>query len=157
MITQSDDDILFLNACLISGSILFDNNNFNAGFLRKAELPSLQARHRRFESIGTANRHDQLTDTQLGRINQNGVRYFAGVGLDDGQVRPGIVADDATIDLLAVAKADTNMLVATDDVMIGQKEPIGREEDARAAAAASALPATQVHDRGPQHFRHINY
>src|SRR5258708_39466131 len=187
MITQSDDDILFLNACLISGSILFDSNNFNAGFLRKAELPSLQARnrdrpametqiapddpamlhelgqdvlrhvnrngeanplsrlnngrvdadhlppavnewtaavariqrgiglnyivdkvsrdapqgsaqgaddtgrHRRFESIGTANRHDQFTDTQLGRFTQNGVRYFVGVGLDDGQVRPRII------------------------------------------------------------------
>jgi hypothetical protein len=252
MITQSDDDILFLNACLIRGSILFDGNNFNAGFLREAELSSLQARnrdrpametkvapddpamfhelgqdilrhvngngeanplsrlnngrvdadhlppavdewaaavawiqggiglndivdkvardapqgsaqgaddtgrHRRFKSVRTANRHDQLTDTQLGRITQNGMRYLAGVGLHDGQVRPGIIADDATIDLLAVAKADTNMLVAPDDVMIGQKEPIGREEDARSAAAAPALPATQVHDRGPQHFRHVN-
>src|SRR5258708_8383410 len=78
MITQSDDDILFLNACLISGSILFDSNNFNAGFLRKAELPSLQARNRDRPAMETQIAPDapamlhELGQDVLRHVNRNG-------------------------------------------------------------------------------------
>ena len=114
---------------------------------RRADHPG---RDRRFKPERTADGHDELADAQGRRVAQLGVRQPAGFRLNDGEVGPRVVADDAAGQFLAVAEADADAVVALDDVMVGEQEAVGREEDAGAGAFAPAAAAAQVDDGRPQ-------
>ena len=66
------------------------------------------------------------------------MRKRVGLGTDDGEVGPGIGSHDATAQLPTIGEANIDALGLTDDVMVGQEETIGCEQDAGAGCFADA-------------------
>ena len=67
-----------------------------------AERTDDAGRHRRIKSERTADRDDELADPQAGRFAELGVRQPRGLGLNDGDVGPGVGPDDPAADFSPV-------------------------------------------------------
>ena len=115
---------------------------------RAAQGADDAGRDRRFKAERAADGHDELADAQRGRIAQLGVRQRSRLGLNHGKIGPRVGADDAAGDFLAVAEADAHALVSLDDVMIGQQEAVGREQDAGAGAFPPTAAARRLTTAG---------
>ena len=123
---------------------------------RAADRADDAGRHGRFKAERTADGHHELADAQLGGIAQLRKRQRRAFRLHDGQVGPGIVADHAAGQFLAVDQVDAHPLVVLHDVMIGEQEAVRRKQNARTGTLLPARPTAEIDDGGSQFFRHID-
>jgi hypothetical protein len=86
--------------------------------------------------VRVADRHDELADPQPGRVAELGGRQARGRGAQDGEVRQRVAAHEARLHVAAVGERGGDAAGAADDVGGGEHEAVGRDDDARAAAAA---------------------
>src|SRR5262249_1332780 len=101
--------------------------------------------HGGLEAERAADRHDELADPQLRRVAKLGEWERLPVALDEGQVGPRVVADDAATDLLAIVQADADLLRLPNHVVVGEQVALRGEQDAGPGAHLTAPPDAQVH------------
>ena len=107
------------------------------GAQRAAERAHHAGGDRGLETVGVADGHRDLAGADRLRIAQLGRGEIRSVDAHDREVRMRVVADNRGSDPPAIAQRDLDLARATNDVAIGQREAIGREDEARAAAAAA--------------------
>ncbi len=114
--------------------------------------------HRRVEAERAADGDHELPDAQLGRDAERCVRQPGRVGLHDRDVGPRVGAHNPAGDLPAIVQTHPQPVRAPDDVVIGQQEAVGREQEPRPRSAAPPRAglrlSPQVHHRGPQRLGH---
>ena len=76
----------------------------------------------------------QLADLERGRVAQLGGRQAGRVDLDEREVGVGVDAGDRAVEGPAVGEHDADLVGVLDDVMVGQDEAVGVDDDARAGA-----------------------
>ena len=80
-------------------------------------------------------------------------RSGRGADANHGEIRVGVAADEVRAQRAAVGQQDVEALGALDDVIVRQDEPVGREDDARSAAAVQL----DANDRRPDDFDGVDH
>src|SRR5262249_24248726 len=91
-------------------------------------------RHGALETERIANRYGELAGTNGARITEFGVAEAVGMELKHGEIGIGIIANRIGEEGAAVDQSCFDRGGALDDVTVGEKEPIRREDDAGASA-----------------------
>ena len=107
------------------------------GAERPAERRDDAGGDRRFEAERVADRDDQLAAPQpLGIAERRRRQVARGVGADERQVGVGILADELRVGRAALRVGEADLMGAGDDMAVGEDQPVRREDDAGADAAA---------------------
>ena len=126
---------------------------------RAAERRDDAGGHRRFEAERIADGDHQLAALKLlGIAERRGRQGHRLVDADQRQIGVGIVADEPRGEVLAVRRRHLDArggwrCCRAGDVAVGQDQPVGRDDDAGAGAAARGRPlASPASDRraGPR-------
>ncbi len=88
---------------------------------------------------GVADSQDPFADPDLGRVAQDRNRKVLAADLDQGQVGPGVGAHDLGRVVVALDGDNLDLGGVLHEVVVGQDEAVGRDEEARAHGRGSVF------------------
>ena len=117
-------------------------------------------RHRRFEAERIADGdHELAALEQLGIAQRRRRQRHRRVDAHQREIGVGVVADDARGQAAALDGGDVDAGGAADHVAVGQHQPVGRHDDARAGAAMAPFVAgldVEPHHGGADAVDHVD-
>jgi hypothetical protein len=109
---------------------------------------------RGLEAERAADRHHELADAQPAGVAERRVWKRLPVRPDQGEIGPGVIADDPSGDLLPVVQTNPDAVGVSDDVVVREQIAFGRKQDTGPGTQLPAAADAQIHDGGAQGIGH---